>query len=109
MPLTKGFRTAGSRARHFQQHGADFASLSAVQYEVAADKFLGKAISQNTYPDAVSCIRLRDGDVVRYDLNTHEFGVLSHDGYIRTYYVPDVVVHGFATHYEYFFDEAQKR
>lgn len=113
MRLTKGFRTPRRLGSHFRDHGSDFSpssssGYSASQYEADADRFLGEAICQGTHPDSVSCVRLSNNSVIRYNLRTREFGVLSYDGYIQTYFIPDTVIHGFVTHYEYFFDEAQK-
>jgi filamentous hemagglutinin len=39
---------------------------------------------------------------VRYNPTTEEFGVISANGSIRTYYRPDPAVHGYSTHAEYF-------
>jgi hypothetical protein len=43
-----------------------------------------------------------NGDVVRYDPTTDEFGVVNADGTIRTYYKPDPAVHGYPTNLDYF-------
>jgi filamentous hemagglutinin len=45
-----------------------------------------------------------DGDVVRYNPNTDEFGVGSSGGSICTYYKPDPAVHGKRSNLEYFDD-----
>jgi filamentous hemagglutinin len=43
-----------------------------------------------------------NGDVVRYNPATDEFGVVKPDGTIRTYYKPDPARHGRPTNLDYF-------
>ncbi len=47
--------------------------------------------------------RLRlNGDIVRFDTKTNAFGVVSMNGTLRTFYVPDPVVHGYPSNLDYF-------
>ncbi len=84
-------------ADHFQRHGGDFGAKSAAEYESQADNFLtgprGEGVLEKTRDN---------GDVVRYSPATEEFGVVSKDGTIRTYYEPDPAVHGKPTNLDYF-------
>lgn len=43
-----------------------------------------------------------NGDIVRYDQSTDAFGVVSSNGTVRTYYVPDPAVHGYPSNLDYF-------
>jgi pyocin large subunit-like protein len=43
-----------------------------------------------------------NGDIVRFNPVTNEFGVARADGVIRTYFKPDPAVHGFPTNLDYF-------
>lgn len=45
-----------------------------------------------------------NGDIVRYNPSTDEFGVVSSGGSIRTYYKPGPTVHGKDSNLEYFND-----
>ena len=47
-------------------------------------------------------VRSWNGDTVRYNDNTGEFGIVSSSGTIKTYSVPDPAVHGFPTNIDYF-------
>jgi filamentous hemagglutinin len=78
-------------------HGGDFGSASAAQYEQSADMFLNSPLS------ATRVERIRqDGDIIRFDILTNEFAVKSPDGYIRTYYKPNPAIHGQPSNYDYY-------
>jgi hypothetical protein len=87
---------------HFNRHGADFGATSSAQYQRMADDFLTGPRNSSTLE-----ITRTNGDVVRYDPTTDAFGVVSSNGSIRTYYVPDPNVHGYPTNLDYF--NAQQR
>lgn len=82
---------------HFARHGSDFGAPSAQQYEAMADGFLTgprqAGVLEKTRPN---------GDVIRFNPATDEFGVVSRRGIIRTYYKPDPSVHGYPTNLDYF-------
>jgi RHS repeat-associated protein len=82
---------------HFNRHGGDFGATSARQYDTMADGFL-------TGPRQSGVLeKIRpNGDVVRFNPTTDEFGVVSGNGIVRTYYKPDPAVHGHATNLDYF-------
>ena len=98
VPFTLGFRSPRKRARHFADHAIDFGVTTEADYEQMADIFLGEALQPHTYER----IRTNNGDIVRYNSVTEEYGVLSSDNYIRTYFKPDVLQHGLANNYDYY-------
>lgn len=82
MPLiTKGFEKQIKLLRHFQDHRLDFNSASPQAYETAADTFMSSPLN----PPVKECIRT-NGDVIRYNPATQEFGILDSSRYIITYY-----------------------
>jgi hypothetical protein len=86
------------RASHFSDHGSDFGAKSPAEYEQQASTFLDGPKSANT----LEKIRPQSGDAVRFDPATDEFGVLSRNSVIKTYYRPDPAVHGYPTNLDYF-------
>jgi len=82
---------------HFQRHGSDFGAKTSVVYQQKADKFL-----TGSKPIGVLEKKRANGDKVRYNPFTDEFGVVSKNGVIRTYCKPDPNVHGYATNLDYF-------
>ena len=89
-------------ADHYNRHGADFGAKSEAEYQQMADNFLTGPRNSTTLE-----ITRSNGDVVRYDPASDAFGVVSSNGSIRTYYVPDPGVHGYPTNLDYF--NAQQR
>lgn len=81
MPYTSGFKTIYKLRSHFQSHGSDFAAVDDAAYLHMADTFLGVPKTM----DMLECIR-SNGDRVRYNKVTFEFGVVDRDNFIRTYY-----------------------
>ena len=73
----------GKLADHFTKHRADFGAPTQQHYEILADRFLSAPLSGGIK----QCIR-KHGDIVRYDPATEEYGVLSNQGVIRTYFKP---------------------
>ncbi len=101
-----GAKTTGSGAKfadhaklddHFARHGSDFGAKNTLEYQAQADKFL-TALK----PAGVLEKARPNGDIVRYNPSTDEFGVVSSGGSIRTYYKPDPAVHGKGSNLEYF-------
>jgi filamentous hemagglutinin len=67
--------------RHFVRHGEEFGAGSADEYERQADIFMIGPLRDG----ALECTR--DGDLVRFDPRTDEFGVLTRDGHIATFMI----------------------
>lgn len=101
MPLlTRGFRTAQQRLQHFGDHGTDFGAANENDYESLADAFLG---TPQPPRNTLQSRRPRENDLIRYNPLTNEFGILSFDGFIRTYYRPDTAQHLLPRNLDYYF------
>ena len=79
---TLRFRNSKLLMQHYEKHGKDMGFASAAEYEKAA-----AAVPEN--PDALHKTEKEDGDDVYYIEATNEFVIVSTDGYIRTYFLPD--------------------
>jgi filamentous hemagglutinin len=92
-----GFASDAQRQDHFDRHGSDFGAATPEEYERQADDFLngprGDEVLEKVRPN---------GDIVRYNPTTDEFGVTRADGTIRTYFKPDPAVHPYPTNLDYF-------
>jgi len=86
--------------RHIRK-GHEFPYANKEEYEENADRFLGGPRNSNTLQRYITA---PDGTrkIVRFDQVTGEFGFLSADGFIETYYKADPAIHGFATNLDYF-------
>ena len=76
------FRNKNLLDQHYEKHGREMGFSSAEEYEKAA-----AAVVNN--PEALHKIEKEDGDDVYYVESTNEFVIVSTDGYIRTYFLPD--------------------
>ncbi len=76
------FRSEKLLNEHFEKHGIEMGFDSKEDYLKAAN-----AVIQN--PDALHKPEAEDGDDVYYLEATNEFVIVSSDGYIRTYFLPD--------------------
>lgn len=103
MPFTSGFESSANLTKHFILHGWEFGAMTEAEYERLADNFL----SGPKGTDTLEC-RRGNGDRLRYNPVTNEFGVLRRDGVIRTYFKPDVAWHRRQTNLDYFFEECTK-
>lgn len=85
MSVATGFANALKLAEHAAKHGPQFGTVSENDYLDLAKAFLeaplGGANSTQECLDA-------DGDIVRFNKQTDEFGVVSPAGIIRTYFKP---------------------
>ena len=82
---------------HYNRHGSDFGAKTPAEYVQQADVFLTGQMSPGTLQKTRA-----NGDVVRFNPATDEFGVISSSGVIRTYYKPDPKIHGYPTNLDYF-------
>jgi len=92
--------TFGSQEKlidHFKRHGSDFGAKSPAEYEQQASAFLTGPLPTGAFEKTRP-----NGDLVRYNPATEEFGVLSKDGVIRTYFKPDPAIHGYPTNLDYY-------
>ena len=76
------FRNDKLLSQHYEKHGIDMGFSDKESYEAAAS-----AVINN--PDSLYKTEKEDGDGVYYLEATNEFVILSTDGYIRTYFLPD--------------------
>lgn len=85
MPYTKGFADILLWEEHFDGKGPSFGVSTKEEYLKLADEFLGSPPKDTT----IEC-KDRKGDLIRGDLKTEEFGVLTKNGFIRTYYKANI-------------------
>ncbi len=76
------FRSKKLLNQHYEKHGIEMGFESAADYEAAA-----AAVVANK--DALHKTEKEDGDDIYYLEETNEFVVVSKDGYLRTYFLPD--------------------
>lgn len=76
------FRNEELLQSHYEKHGVEMGFASAEEYEEAANKVV-------VHPDVLYKLEAEDNDHVYYLEETNEFVVISTDGYIRTYFLPD--------------------
>jgi len=101
--LTSGFDPA-FLADHFRRHGGEFDAETPEDYEALADVFLGGSLGTET----LECEKASNGDIVRYNYISQEFGVLSQHRIIRTYFKPSPRKHKFRTNLAYYQAECRK-
>lgn len=76
------FRNSKLLNQHYEKHGIEMGFSSAEEYEKAAVAVLNN-------PNVLHKTEKEDGDDVYYVEATNEFVVVSADGYLRTYFLPD--------------------
>ncbi len=76
------FRNSTLLTQHYEKHGIEMGFSSEEEYEAAAALVVSN-------PDSLHKTEAEDGDDVYYLEETNEFVVVSTDGYIRTYFLPN--------------------
>ncbi|MBR1849655.1 MAG: hypothetical protein IJ791_10550 [Lachnospiraceae bacterium] len=79
------FRTEQKLEEHYQKHVLDqeeFGDISVEDYLYFAQELMTVVEGEDTLMKEI------DGETLYYDPETNEFGVLSADGYIRTFFKP---------------------
>lgn len=96
--MSKGTFSDHAMLDHYNRHGQDFGAKTPADYERLADLFLNG-------PRPVGALdqTRTNGDLVRYNPITDEFGIATPDGTIRTYFEPNPLIHGFPTNLDYFY------
>lgn len=79
---TYTFRNDGLLQQHFEKHGKDMGYATPEEYVLGANRVIAS-------PEALHKLEAEDGDDVYYLERTNEFVIVSTDGYIRTYFLPD--------------------
>jgi pyocin large subunit-like protein len=100
-----GFKGREQKEDHFWNHNREFEPefASPDAYESAAIEFLSRELG-NTI---LECVR-RNGDVIRFDTRSNEFAICDRDGYLKTYYKPDIYWHRQASNLIYFEEQCNK-
>ena len=93
----QGFASQRWLDRHFVDHGHEFTPpfINAADYEQAAVDFMQGLMGPNIYQGVRS-----NGDIIRFNEVTNEFGIARSDGVIRTYYISDPA-RNFMSNWEY--------
>lgn len=76
-----GFADSTKLNGHFRDHGGDFGATTPQEYEQEAINFLSGTPSADELQ-----LKRTNGDIVRWNKATGEFGVISSSGIIRTYF-----------------------
>src|SRR4051794_29880480 len=97
-PFTRGFRTEFLWKRHARLHGAEVGASDRYHYLALADNFLGGPLGENVR----ECVRVFDQARVRWNAVTQEYGILSADGFIQSYYILDLAWHTYPSNRAYF-------
>ncbi len=83
---------------HWSKHAGEWTPpLSKEVYNSMANAFLHGSPG----PGVLQKVRV-NGDIVRYNPITNEFGVVSTNGTVRTFFRPDPAKHGYPTNMDYF-------
>lgn len=82
MAFTLGFRDEISSLDHFSRHGARLGVATLEEYIKKADIFLGGPKDS----DIIECVR-QNGNILRYNPVSDEFGVIDANKVILTFYV----------------------
>jgi pyocin large subunit-like protein len=101
LPTTRGFETAFKRIKHFTKHGRILGYANENDYETAAITFFAR-VDYNIR----NASRPRENDIIYYDYQTNEFGVLTAKGFIRTFFKPNTRIHNLPRNIDYFFAES---
>jgi hypothetical protein len=106
MPYTLGFISVTDLIEHFDKHvtrNGEFDAVDENDYLALADSFLGEALNPiTTHECQRRCADGSLGDKVRFNRVTGEFGCLTNDNYILTYFIANTRVHGLSSNDAYF-------
>jgi len=108
VPFTRGFPSRSYLIDKFDKHvavGQEFDVATEDEYERRADTFLGGELNPQTTREGR---RRSDGAKLRYNEHTEEFGILSVENVIVTYFKPDPAIHGKANNLQYFYAECRR-
>lgn len=77
------FRSKQLYDSHYKKHGDEFGDITQEEYLEKANELI------DNQSDSVLRKRSDDNDYLYFNKDTNEFLVLSEDGYIRTYFIPN--------------------
>jgi filamentous hemagglutinin len=106
VPLTRGFIDHFQALDHFSRHGSEFGAITFAQYVDLADNFLGSPRDA----EILEGVRT-DSSIVRYNPRTNEFGVITHDRIIKTYFIVNLDARArakYPTNIDYFREQCRK-
>lgn len=88
--------------RHFARHGQEFRAATADEYESLAEAFMMGPLRDGVR----ECVRA-NGDLVRFDPRTNEFGILSTSGCIATFMIVRPLASSRKTSLQYFLEQCE--
>ena len=106
MPFTRGFIDHTQALDHFSKHGSEFGAITFAQYVSLADSFLGSPKDAEVLEGVRS-----DGSIVRYNPRTNEFGVMTSDKTIKTYFILNLNARAkakYPTNTDYFMEQCRR-
>jgi hypothetical protein len=103
VPQVHGFFDQQDKEDHFQKHGSYIGAATADEYEAMAIAFLGGDLAATM----VECIR-RNRDRIRFDKVKFSFAICASDGYIRTFFKCNKLIHRQKSHFQYFKGQCRK-
>lgn len=77
------FRSKKLYEDHYKKHGKEFGSITKEEYLSMANDLINSTSASVLHKTS------KDGDYLYFDQDTGYFLVLSEDGYIRTFFIPD--------------------
>lgn len=85
MPRAFGFLNDSRWTEHFDEHRSEFGVTTKDEYLARAKAFLEADLNKN--PNIQECTR-SNNDIMRLDVSTDEFAIVSPSGIIKTYFKP---------------------
>jgi hypothetical protein len=104
---TNGFNREESLIDHFTRHGGMLGVSTKEEYLERADEFCGRPRDPSE-THIHECIRPREGDRIRYNELTEEWGVLCSYNVVRTYYILTTAIQKHGSGLAYFQSECAK-
>jgi pyocin large subunit-like protein len=105
VPESLTFKFRRLLEKHYDDHGSEVGATDVRDYEKKAVAFMTAQVAN----PILEKLRRVDGARIRYNYVTQEFGIVSADNYIQTYFKPDPRFHGMSTNRAYFEWECNRR
>jgi hypothetical protein len=100
-PSSPQFSSQSLLDRHYQKHvieKGEFGNITESEYLQKAQDLL----TSSPNGDILMKTRISNGDKIFYKQSTNEFGIVTEDGIIRTYFKPNPAEHHYPTNLDYF-------
>lgn len=101
LPVSQTWGKSSALAKHFADHGADFAARTADEYAEMASGFFQRGL-QSGIPTKIDP---KTGIIRMYDPTSNTFGAFNPTGTTRTFFKPDPASHPFATNWDYWLSQ----